>query len=233
MVDKQSNFGFALRQTWPLLGDIFLGMAFGVFVIGSGYPWYVATLFCLVLFTGAFQFILISLLASQVGLAEIAGIAVMMNSRIAFYGIPFVKEFRGMGWRFPLMVHLMSDGNFALLTSTKVPSTLDRDQVRFYISMIGAVYWVGGATLGALIGNLIEVNIAGVEFGLTALFVTILLDMWRDKSTHLSIWIGLIIGFICLLLLGPNYFILPALIIAVTVLLLFRGRLEMVGKHHE
>lgn len=228
MVSQETNLRFAFKKTMPLLGDIFLGMAFGVYVVASGYPWYYATLLCLLLFTGAFQFIIISLLANQVGLGQILGIAIMMNSRMAFYGIPFVNDFRRMGWRFPIMVHLMSDGNFAIMTSSLIPKHLDRDQVRFFITIIGAVYWVGGATLGAVIGNITAIDTAGIEFGLTALFVTILLDMWKDLKSHTPIGLGFICGIICLILLGPNYFILPALCLAVTGLLIFRGQIEQV-----
>ena len=31
-----------------------------------------------------------------------------------------------MGWRYPLMIHLMSDETFAVLLATEVPAELDR-----------------------------------------------------------------------------------------------------------
>lgn len=223
------EFRFALWRTLPILFSyIFLGIAFGILVQTSGLHWGWAAIISLVLFTGAFQFILIGLLANQVDLGTIALTALLVNSRNLFYGIPFVKDFPRMGWRYPLMIHLMSDETFAVLLATEVPAELDRDRVRFLIALLNGFYWTIGSLIGGLLGNVLPFDLTGIDFSLTALFVTIFLDQWRSFSDHRPALIGLGVSLLALLIFGPRFFLLPALLVTVAGLLMLRPRL----RHH-
>ena len=42
--------------------------------------------------------------------------------------------------------------------------------------------WVGGATLGGLLGNLITFDTKGLDFVMTAMFVVIFMEQWSKES---------------------------------------------------
>ena len=221
------TFRFALGRTMPIFFSyIFLGIAFGILVQTSGWHWGWATALSLIVFTGAYQFILIGLLANQADLGTIGLTALLVNSRNLFYGIPFVRDFPRMGWKYPIMIHFMSDETFAVLMSTEVPPEYDRDQVRFYIAVLNGFYWVLGSTIGALLGNVLPFDLTGIDFSLTALFITILLDQWQSFSNHLPALLGLVIATISLLLIGPGYFLLPALLLTVAGLMVLQKQVR-------
>ena len=69
-------------------------------------------------------------------------------------------------------------------------------------------------------------SMTGIDFAMTALFVTIFVDQWREAKSHLPAVIGLISSVICLQIFGGSNFILPSLIITVTILMALQKRLE-------
>ena len=90
----------ALKQSIPILCSyVFISMAYGMLMAENGYPWYVALLASVIVYTGAFQFVLVSLLAGGASLGLVAVTALLMNSRQAFYSLSFVSDFRAMGRR--------------------------------------------------------------------------------------------------------------------------------------
>lgn len=223
------NLKFAFVKTIPiLLSYIFLGIAFGILLQASGYGWGFALIISLTVFTGAFQFILVGLMAGSAGLGTIAITALLINSRNLFYGFPFIRDFKRMGWKYPFMIHAMSDETFALLTSTETPADLDRDKVRFFIAGLNFCYWAIGSTLGGLLGNIMPFDLTGIDFCMTALFLTIFLDQWKAYKSHLPALLGFVSAALCLLIVGPRYFLLPALIVTVAGLLVLRPRIEEV-----
>ena len=59
----------ALKQSIPILCSyVFISMAYGMLMAENGYPWYVALLASVIVYTGAFQFVLVSLLGRKPGI---------------------------------------------------------------------------------------------------------------------------------------------------------------------
>ena len=90
-------------------------------------------------------------------------------------------------------------------------------------------YWFVASTLGGLLGSLVHFNTQGLEFVMTALFATIFLEQWLKEPSHVSSCIGVLLSVLCLALLGPQRFIIPAMLAILCVLTLLRGRLEKGG----
>ena len=59
-------------------------MAYGMMMASAGFPWYDSLLVSLTVYTGAFQFVLITFLSSGASLITIALTALLMNSRQRF-----------------------------------------------------------------------------------------------------------------------------------------------------
>lgn len=78
---------------------------------------------------------------------------------------------------------------------------------------------------GALIGSVLTINTAGIDFAMTALFVVIFTEQWENTKNHLPAWIGVMSAAACLLLFGPDRFLIPTMVLI--VLLLFFGRKDL------
>ena len=62
----------------------------------AGFGWGWSLLTSLTVYTGAFQFVLVTFLSSGASFLTIALTALFMNSRQFFYGITFVEDFKQM-----------------------------------------------------------------------------------------------------------------------------------------
>ena len=91
------------------------------------------------------------------------------------------------------------------------------------------MYWFIGSTLGGLLGSLIKINTQGLEFVMTALFLVIFLQQWSKEKKHYTALIGLLASVGCLLLFGPDSFLLTAMGIILLLLMLFRQPIEAAG----
>ena len=78
-------------------------------------------------------------------------------------------------------------------------------------------------------GGLSEFNPEGVDFGMTAMFVVIFLEQWLKDKDHTSALVGLAASAACLVLFGPDDFIIPAMLAILGSLTLLRGTLERKG----
>ena len=218
---------YALRRTVPVAcGYIFLGMAFGILLSEAGYgpAWALAS--SLFVYAGSMQFVMVSLLAAGAPLYTVAVTTFLVNARHIFYGLGFIEKYRGMGRRFPYMVFSLTDETYSVLCSMDPPDGLDWNDCAFYVSLFDQFYWVLGSVLGAALGQAIPVDLTGIDFSMTALFVVIFVDQWKQFPSHIPALTGLLCALASLLLFGPDNVLLIALIAAVAILAALRGKLE-------
>ncbi len=217
---------YVFYKTIPvLLGYLFLGFAFGLLLQEAGYSFWWAFLSSAIVYAGSIQFVLVDFLSGGTSLPVIAVMTLLINSRHAFYGLSFVEKFRKMK-TYPYMVFSLTDETYSLLCSLKTPEGMDEKKVMFLISLFDQLYWIAGSVLGAVLGQMLPFDMTGIDFAMTALFVTIFVDQWREARSHLPAVIGLCSSVVCLLIFGGSNFILPSLIITVGLLMALRGRLE-------
>ena len=220
---------FAFFRTIPvLLGYLFLGIAFGVVLQRNGYgaPW--ALLASTVVYAGSGQFVMADLLAAGAGLLTVAVTTLLVNSRHIFYGLTFVERFRGMPGRW-YMIFSLTDETYSLLCALRVPDGIDENRAMLLIALLDQSYWVLGGCIGALLGQALPVDLTGIDFSMTALFTVILVEQVRVAGQRLPALIGGVSALAMLLLLGPEAFLLPSLLVTVTLLVCGRGLLVRKG----
>ncbi len=223
---KEIRFAFA--QSVPvMLGYLFLGIAFGLMLQNAGYNFWWAFFCSVVIYAGSMQFVLVTLLTSGASLLYAAAMTVFVNGRHIFYGLSFIEKFRGMGKKYPYMVFSLTDETYSVLCGLKTPQGLDEKNISFFIALFDQLYWITGSVLGAVIGQLITFDTTGVDFSMTALFVVIVLNQWMDSKEHRPAIIGGVIGVICLILLGAESFLLPALTLTALILLGVRKKWDI------
>lgn len=202
---------------------VFVSMAYGMMMASAGFPWYDSLLVSLTVYTGAFQFVLITFLSSGASLITIALTALLMNSRQSFYSITFLKEFKQMGRRKLYMIHTMTDETYAVNCTLDLPKK-EKEDAMFLVALFSRCYWIVGSVLGGILGQIIPFDLTGLDFCMTALFLIIFIDQWEKAEKHTLALTGLGIGVICLLIFGENRFMLPALLIVSALLLLFQRK---------
>ena len=71
---------------------------------------------------------------------------------------------------------------------------------------------------------MIPFNTEGIDFALTALFVTVFVEQWLSTKDHLPALIGLSASILCLIFFGPGNFLIPAMALITVLLALYRKR---------
>ena len=112
-VDRKEVLKQAFVKALPITGSyLFVSMAYGLMMQEAGLSWFWSLFTSLTVYTGAFQFVLVTFLSSGASILTIALTALFMNSRQFFYGLTFVEDFKKMGKRYPYMVHTMTDETY-------------------------------------------------------------------------------------------------------------------------
>lgn len=212
---KNKELKFALYKCTPIMiSYFFVSCAYGLIMQQGGFGWIWSFLCSTFLYTGAFQMVLATFFASGAAVITVLLTCAFMSARQIFYGLSYIDDFKKTGKKLPYMIHALTDETYALLNSiTEYPTDLDKAKTQFYIQLVSQLSWVIGSIVGGLAGNLIPANVTGIDFALTALFITIVVDQWRNTVDHRPAIVGGVSAIILLLLLGSDNFLLPSLLI--------------------
>ena len=202
---------------------LFVSMAYGIMMEEAGFKWYYSLFISMTVYTGAFQFLLITFLSSGASILTIALMAFLMNSRQVFYSLTFVDEFREMGKKMLYMIHTMTDETYAV-NLTLDSKGKEKEDTMFLIALLSRCYWMIGAVTGGILGQVIPFDLKGIDFCMTALFIIIFIDQWEKADNHLPALAGLAVALICLITIGERNFILSSLLIISGMLLVVRKR---------
>lgn len=121
----------------------------------------------------------------------------------------------------------MCDESFSINCSVDAPEEVDKGWFAFFVTLFNQIYWVSGATIGGLLGNLITFNTKGLDFVMTALFIVIFTDRFMTRRVHLPALLGLGLSALCLIIFGADNFIIPAMAAILLSLTVFRRRLDI------
>jgi 4-azaleucine resistance transporter AzlC len=173
------TFAAAFRYSVPvLLGFLAIGAAYGLLLVDSGYPWWLAPLSGVVIYAGSGQFLAVGLFAAGVGLWETLFAELVLNARHIAYGISLFKRINSSHPFRWYLVFALTDETFALLSSLPEEEKpgVNRNLLMFYIAVLDQFYWVAGSAIGAIAGSLIPFNLEGIGFTLTALFIVLMCE---------------------------------------------------------
>lgn len=211
---NRKNFKTVFLDTVPVLtGYLFLGAGFGILLrekTGLGMGWAISMAICML--AGSGQYLGVSLIASQASLVSAAIATFLVNARHIFYGISLLNVYNGAGKRKPYMIFALTDETYTLVTQNEPPEGMSRQSYCFWVSLLDHTYWILGCGLGNLLTALVPIDFTGVEFVLTALFVTMFVEQWLSHKNHLPALIGVASTLICLLLFGSELFLIPSMV---------------------
>ena len=211
---KRETLRRAFLDTVPVMtGYVFLGFGFGILMYQSGYGAGWSFAMSLLIYAGSMQYVAVGLLTGGASLLTTALTTLVVNARHLFYGISMVDAYKGLGKKKAYMIFTLTDETFSLVSREQLPEGVDRHSYCFLVSLFDHVWWISGTVLGALAGSLIPMNYEGIEFVLTALFVTIFVEQWLSTKDHVPALVGLGSTAACLLVFGKDLFLIPSMII--------------------
>lgn len=213
----------AFLDTVPVLtGYVFLGFGFGILMQRSGFGVFWAVAMSLFIYAGSMQYVAVSLLTSGASLLTTALTTFVVNARHLFYGISMIDAYKNTGKKKPYLIFGLTDETYSLVSRNQVPHVGSKTSYCFWVTLLDHLYWVAGTLLGSLAGSLLPINYEGVEFALTALFVTIFVEQWLSTKKHGPAIVGVAATAVSLILFGRDVFLIPSMVIIAACLILMQ-----------
>lgn len=221
----------AFLKTLPVMsGYLVLGMGFGIISEKNGYGLLWALAMSVFIYAGSMQYVTVSLLTSGASLISAALTTFMVNARHLFYGISMLEKYKNAGKKKPYLIFALTDETYSLVCTGDYPEGEDPHTYCLVVSFMNHCYWVLGSVFGAAIGSAISFNTAGVDFAMTALFVTVFVEQWLSTENHISAITGVTASLVCLMIFGQEHFLIPSMAVIILVLSLGKKRIEEIEK---
>ena len=232
MRDRSKTISRAFKCAFPytipiFAGFCFLGMTYGIYAKTSGFSFWYPLAMSIAIFGGSLEFLTVSMLLAPYAPVQVLLTALLIQARHLFYGISMLDKYKGTGWKKPYLIYGMCDETFSVNCTAKIPPDVDRGWFYFFVTLLDQIYWVAGATIGGILGGVLHFNTNGLDFVMTAMFVVIFMEQWIKDQRHVSQWIGLAAGVICLLFFGADHFLIPTMICILCALTALRKPLEV------
>ncbi len=213
----------AFRDSIPVMaGYIVLGMGFGILMSAKGYGvlWAVAT--GIIIYSGTMQFAAAEMFTGGAALTEAAMTALMMGARHIFYGLTMSERYKNIhGLKKAYMIFSLTDETYSLVCES------DDEDYCFWVSLFDHSYWITGGIIGSLLGEILPFDSRGIDFALTALFVSICTEQWLNTENHFPALIGFTASILCLVIFGAGNFLIPSMIAVTVLLFAMRGRIDV------
>jgi len=104
------------------------------------------------------------------------------------------------------------------VTQNKPPEGMKRHTYCFLVTLFDHIYWVTGCVVGSIAGNFIPISFEGIEFVLTALFVTLFTEQWLSNKNHFPAIVGVVSTVLCLVIFGKDIFLIPSMVLIAVLL---------------
>ena len=223
-----------LVKTLPVMtGYIVLGIGFGILLESHGYGILWSLAMAVFIYAGSMQYVAINLITGGASLITTALTTLIVNARHLFYGISMVDKYKKTGAKKPYLIFALTDETYSLVCGDDYPKDCDPHKYQLAVSFFNHVYWITGCAAGSLIGSAISFNTAGIDFCMTALFVTIFVEQWLSTKEHLPALMGLGASLICLLIFGADAFLIPSMVLIAALLLIFRKPIDRRSAENE
>lgn len=220
---RRRAFAAAFPCTIPILtGFLFLGFTYGMVMHAAGFSFWYPMGMSLTIFAGSMEFLTVNLLLASFEPLQALLLTLLVNARHLFYGLAMLERYKGTGLKKLYLIFGMCDESFSINCTAQPPADVDKGWFYTFVTLLDHGYWVLGATLGGIFGAFLPIPTEGLDFVMTAMFVVIFLEQWLKDTRHPSELLGLGLSAACLICLGPDKFMLPAMALILGSLVLLR-----------
>lgn len=217
-MSNNRDIATGIRQALPVgMGLIPLGLAFGLLVAQTGFSWWWAPIFSILVYAGSMEFLAIGLVMARTGLLGIAVTTFMVNFRHVFYGLTFPLDLIRSRLGRAYSTYALTDESYAIVSAADADEKMTGRQL-LAIQIVCQLLWVGSGIVGAITGAALPEGIHGAEFALTALFAVLAMDAFeasKDWSLPLTAVACTLVGW----LINPNQMLVIGLLLYFATLL--------------
>lgn len=214
-----------------MAGYIVLGIGFGILLRNAGYGALWSFVMSLFIYAGTMQYVGVGLIAGGASVITTIITTIMVNARHLFYSISMIDRYKASGKYKPYLIFALTDETYSLLSDGSMPAGIEEQKdinlYRFLVSLFNQSYWVTGSVLGSLLGEVLPFSTEGIEFSMTALFIASFTEQWLKTKDHMPALTGLIGTLLCLVIFGPERFLIPAMLLITLVLTMLRNKREV------
>ena len=217
----------AFKTSLPIMVTfVVLSIGYGILMEKHGFGPFWSFISGLIIFSGTAQFVSVSFLTGS-SLLMAAITAFMVSARHIFFSISMIGRYRNEGKRKWYLFYALCDETYAMLSKDEMPEGVNLSNYRLLVTLFDQSSWLLGSFLGGWIGSLLTFDSTGIDFAMTALFTTVFIEQWINSKSHIPAILGLGATLICRILFGPDLFLIPAMIIIVTTLIVMRKNIEV------
>ncbi|WP_127848255.1 AzlC family ABC transporter permease [Lacticaseibacillus hulanensis] len=221
-MNSDLTFRTGLKDTLPtVFGYIGIGLAFGIVSRAADMSVWIALLLALITYSGAAQFVIVSMVAAQSPLISIVLSVFMLSARMLLTSMTVAPYFadESMGKNIAVGT-LLTDETFALSMS-KLNFTDHKLSYPWLTAANIFAYstWAAASVAGNLIGSLIpDPEKFGLDYALVAMFIGLLyLQMIGDHSMKFSFQVELVLLVLVLTYVGMIFIPSSLLVLVVTI----------------
>ncbi|WP_312810244.1 AzlC family ABC transporter permease [Corynebacterium variabile] len=198
----RSEVTAGVRASWTVaLGLLPLGLAFGLLVSQSGFAWWWTPVFSFVIYAGSMEFLAISLVTGGVAPLSAVVTGFLVNFRHIFYGLSYPVKAVTSPVAKAYGVYALTDETYAILSAHRGSSWTAWTQPKIMaVQVFCQASWVVPGIVGALVGAALPVDIEGLDFALTALFVVLAIEAMSARRDVLLPVVAVVTGVVGLLI---------------------------------
>ena len=206
------------------MGYFPLGVAFGILAKSMGVSSFIAIALSTLAYGGAAQFMILSLFSVGTGLFEVFIVSYLVNLRHTFYGLALLKEYKDLKFRL-FNIATLTDETFAIFKALKIADASERSYVFTRLNLLSWLYWAAGTAVGCLAGGLIKVDTSGLEFSLTALFIVIVMEMFKNDKNYKVLGAACFFGVAGVALMPAKAMLVGSMALCFIFILVFKDKL--------
>ena len=206
------------------MGYFPLGVAFGILAKSMGVSAFIAIALSTLAYGGAAQFMMLSLFSAGTGLLDVFIVSYLVNLRHTFYGLALLKEYKDIKFRL-FNIATLTDETFAIFKALKITDAAERRYVFTRLNLISWLYWAAGTAVGCLAGGLIKVDKSGLEFSLTALFIVIVMEMFKNDKNYKVLGAACFFGVAGVALMPAKAMLVGSMALCFIFILVFKDKL--------
>lgn len=101
----------------------------------------------------------------------------------------------------------------------------ERSYVFTRLNLLSWLYWAAGTAVGCLVGELIRVDTSGLEFSLTALFIVIMMEMFKNDKNYKVLGAACFFGVAGVALMPAKAMLVGSMALCFIFILVFKDKI--------
>jgi 4-azaleucine resistance transporter AzlC len=199
------TFRQGVKECVPtLLGYAGVGLSFGIVAVASKFSLIEIILLCLLVYAGAAQFIICSLVIAGTPITAIVLTTFIVNSRMFLLSMTLAPQYKNYGWLNRLgLATLVTDETFGVAITPHLKGEKINDRWLHGLNLTAYLFWTVSCIVGAIFGKYIHnPDALGLDFAITGMFIFLAISQFETvQRSQIMTYIVLIVCVIVMMFL--------------------------------